>query len=163
MKPSVYKGVHMRSRTEARAAEWLEQQGWIWIYEPESFILETQYTPDFYLPEIDTLIEVKPAVFIHEVDRVRPLIERLRKPFAILSPGHANTFSVVDMFGPFPPCHPWNHGDHDPWGWRSSYPDEDSYEISVDSNGGRFPRNYIYMGPGCNLRRKFQKECPCTA
>lgn len=162
MKPTVYRGVPMRSKTEARAAEWMEQQGWEWIYEPESFILNVQYTPDFYLPQIDTLIEVKPAVFLHEVDRVRSLVEELGKTFAILSPGHANTFSVVDMYGPLPSCHPWNNGDETPWGWHSLDPDEDSFAISVDNNGGRYPCNYIYMGAGCQLRWMFGRDCPCT-
>lgn len=162
MKPTEYRGVQMKSRTEARAAQWIESFGWSWLYEPESFILDTQYTPDFYIPEIDTLIEVKPAVFLHETDRIRPLIERLGKTFAIISPGHANTFGVVDMFGPLPPCHPWNHGEESPWGWHSFDPDEDSFHISVDDNGGRYPRPYIYMGAGCHLRWLFGRECPCT-
>ena len=162
MKPTVYRNVQMRSRTEARAAAWLEQKGWTWIYEPESFILDTQYTPDFYIPEIDTLIEVKPAVFISETDRIRNLVEKLGKAFAILCPGHANTFFVADFYGPLPPCDPWNNGGEMPWGWHSESPEECSREIFLDDNGGRYPRNYIYMGAGCELRWQFGRDCPCT-
>lgn len=162
VKPTSYRGVLMRSRTEARAAEWLETNGWNWLYEPESFLADTQYTPDFYIPDIDTLIEVKPAVFIHETERIRSIVEKLGKPFAILCPGHANSFFVADLYGPLPPCDPWNNGEDSPWGWHSEAPDEYSREISVDNNGGRFPRNYIYMGAGCHLRWQFDRDCPCT-
>ncbi|QQL44088.1 hypothetical protein [Sulfuriroseicoccus oceanibius] len=162
VKPTTFRGVQMRSKTEATVAAWFEQQGWEWIYEPESLLDGIQYTPDFYLPQIDTLVEVKPVLFMKEVERAIPIVEKLKKTFAVISVGHANTVVVVDLFGLLDPCDPFNHGEKEFWGWHSEAPDEDQRTIYVDDNQQRFPMNYIYMGAGCNLRWKFGRECPCT-
>lgn len=67
-----YKGYRFRSRLEARWAVFFDTLGLKWEYEPEGF--ETKagwYLPDFYLPEMDLWIEVKPdrsAKKIHEDD-----------------------------------------------------------------------------------------------
>ncbi len=46
---------------EARTAYVFDQLELKWEYEPESFMLKNgiSYIPDFYLPEIDTWVEVK--------------------------------------------------------------------------------------------------------
>jgi hypothetical protein len=67
---------------------------------------------------------------------------------------------VIDFYGQLEGCDPFNDGDEDPWGWH--IPQMDAREISIDDNGGRYPRNYIYMGAGCKLRHRFGRECPCT-
>jgi hypothetical protein len=155
----------MRSRTEARAAEWFESLGWEWIYEPESLFSlgGVRYTPDFYLPGIDTLIEVKPLLFLHELTtEKRRLIERLHKQFALVAPAHANTFVIADLYGHLEGCDPYIHEGDEPWGWHSGAPTDDQRIIYIDDNGGRYPRNYIYMGAGCALRHQFGRECPCT-
>jgi len=88
----------MRSKTEARAAKWMEEMGWKWVYEPEALAGTSgaQYTPDFYLPEIDTLIEVKPLIFFHEFDQKRrAIIEGISKPFALICPSGNFGFDVV--------------------------------------------------------------------
>ena len=47
-RPTVYRGVQMRSRLEARYAAAMDYLGWEWIYEPGAFASQDgQYLPDF--------------------------------------------------------------------------------------------------------------------
>lgn len=75
-RPTVYKGIRMRSRLEAGFAAWLDANGFDWEYEPQAFASEAgQYLPDFRLAEIDVAgsaqgaacatayVEVKPDSF----------------------------------------------------------------------------------------------------
>jgi hypothetical protein len=61
---TIYNGIKMRSRTEARFAAYLDRLGVPWQYEPEAFASRVgQYLPDFMVgagsaPPI--VIEVKP-------------------------------------------------------------------------------------------------------
>ena len=63
-RPTIYAGIKMRSRTEARFAAYLDRLGVPWQYEPEAFASrDGQYLPDFVVsagsaPPI--VIEVKP-------------------------------------------------------------------------------------------------------
>ncbi len=51
-RPTTYKGVRMRSRTEARYAATLDVRGMEWEYEPQCFASEDgQYLPDFKVTE----------------------------------------------------------------------------------------------------------------
>lgn len=62
MKPiqTQYKGYHFRSRLEARWAVVLDHMNYAWEYEPEGFELSSgRYLPDFWLPEVETWVEVK--------------------------------------------------------------------------------------------------------
>lgn len=60
--PTQYKGIEFRSRTEARWAVFLDELGFKWEYEPEGYqLLSGWYLPDFWLPEIDSFLEVKPT------------------------------------------------------------------------------------------------------
>jgi predicted RNA-binding Zn-ribbon protein involved in translation (DUF1610 family) len=55
-----YKSSYMRSSYEITYAKWLDKQNIKWFYESKTFDLgNTTYTPDFYLPESDTYIEIK--------------------------------------------------------------------------------------------------------
>jgi hypothetical protein len=59
---TIYKGYRFRSRLEARWAVFFDALGIPWEYEKEGFNINGKYyLPDFYLPEIDTYIEIKPA------------------------------------------------------------------------------------------------------
>ena len=54
--------VTLRSTFELRVATYLNEQGWDWQYEPETFYIESldkTYTPDFYIPQLDAWLEVK--------------------------------------------------------------------------------------------------------
>lgn len=59
---TVYKGLRFRSRLEARWAVFFDTANIPYEYEPEGFELPdgTRYLPDFYLPEYDWYVEVKP-------------------------------------------------------------------------------------------------------
>lgn len=49
-RPTIYNGIQMRSRLEARVAAWLDSLGATWVYEPVAFASpEGQYLPDFEL------------------------------------------------------------------------------------------------------------------
>lgn len=61
---TIFKGYRFRSRLEARWAVFLDTLGLRWEYEPQGFELRdgTRYLPDFYLPNQETFVEIKPAV-----------------------------------------------------------------------------------------------------
>ena len=65
-----YKGYRFRSRLEARWAVFFDHLGLRWQFEPEGFDLTERglgyYLPDFFLPDLDYWIEVKPETFDDE-------------------------------------------------------------------------------------------------
>lgn len=60
---TAYNGCLFRSRLEARWAVFFDTLKIRWEYEPEGFELvnDRRYLPDFYLPEFDLWIEIKPG------------------------------------------------------------------------------------------------------
>ena len=62
-----YKGYRFRSRLEARWAVFFDALGLRWQFEPEGFDLSAHglgyYLPDFFLPDLNYWIEVKPENF----------------------------------------------------------------------------------------------------
>jgi hypothetical protein len=67
-KPTLYRGVRFRSRMEYSFAVWCDGKRVSWEYESATYDLGDGvfYTPDFYLPESNTIIEVKPAEHLRE-------------------------------------------------------------------------------------------------
>lgn len=75
-RPTVYNGIHMRSRLEAGFAQWLDERAVEWEYEPECFAnTDGQYLPDFLvrdvpfylggehgIPTYDVYFDVKPPI-----------------------------------------------------------------------------------------------------
>lgn len=61
--PTTYQGIEFRSRLEARVAAGMDRIGVVWEYEPEGFQIgpTERYLPDFYLPQADAWLEVKPT------------------------------------------------------------------------------------------------------
>jgi hypothetical protein len=57
-----YNGLTFRSKTEAKWALFMDIIGCKYIYEPEGYDLGDGvfYCPDFYLPDIETFLEIKP-------------------------------------------------------------------------------------------------------
>lgn len=57
-----YNGYRFRSRLEARWAVFFDAAGIEYQYEPEGFVLngDIPYLPDFYLPEFNAYVEIKP-------------------------------------------------------------------------------------------------------
>lgn len=63
MKPieTIYNGYRFRSRLEARWAVFFDVLGVTYQYEPEGFDIGGEwYLPDFYLPRLETYVEIKP-------------------------------------------------------------------------------------------------------
>lgn len=80
-RPTIYKGIQMRSRLEAGYAAWLDQWGFDWEYEPQAFASpQGQYLPDFLLKNVpeanvagrvsatDVYVEVKPTTGAVDLD-----------------------------------------------------------------------------------------------
>lgn len=93
-----YNGIRFRSRLEARWAVFFDAAGEKYEYEPDSFMLDGMgYVPDFYLPNHDLYVEVKPfreGAFL-EVSKTLGLIGTGRiKSLMILSnlPEGVNSF-----------------------------------------------------------------------
>lgn len=59
--PASYENTSYDSMTEARWAAYFDLAGMPYVHEPETFELSKKewYTPDFFLPEQDTYVEVK--------------------------------------------------------------------------------------------------------
>jgi hypothetical protein len=106
-----YAGCRFRSRLEARWAVFFDTLGVEWQYEPEGFDLPSgRYLPDFYLPALETYIEIKPVDFTKaESDKCHDLSVATRKFVLELSgdiPRH-DTFGVGgDFWIPEPGCEP---------------------------------------------------------
>lgn len=71
--PTLYKGIMMRSRLEAKYAAYFDHRGWRWIFEPLDLF---GYTPDFLvtIDDVETLVEVKPAT---KVGQLGPPVARI--------------------------------------------------------------------------------------
>lgn len=60
VKETEYKGILFRSRLEAKVAFFFDKAGIEWVYEPDRVVNgDSEYNPDFYLPELDDYVEVK--------------------------------------------------------------------------------------------------------
>lgn len=70
--PTEYGGVVFRSRLEARWACWLDALEITWVYESQGYDLgAARYLPDFTLPDIGLVIEVKPPCSIADREDIR--------------------------------------------------------------------------------------------
>lgn len=81
-----YSGVRFRSTLEADWALNLDQLDIAWQYEPQAFVLRSGkcYAPDFYLPDIDTWLEVK-GPGVPGLDKTAEFAKQLRplpEPYA---------------------------------------------------------------------------------
>lgn len=55
-----YAGCRFRSRLEARWAVFMDRLRVEWMYEPQGYLIDGKpYLPDFYLPKLDTFLEIK--------------------------------------------------------------------------------------------------------
>ena len=90
--PTMYKGVQMRSRLEARWAAFFDTVGWQWNYEPPEF---AGWIPDFQITTtgLPLLVEVKPAgdlADVHGQEAVRDIQRCLTgKPYESVILGNA--------------------------------------------------------------------------
>lgn len=60
---TLYNGYRFRSRLEARWAVFFDTLNVEYTYEPEGIVLQNgeYYLPDFYLPKLETFVEIKPS------------------------------------------------------------------------------------------------------
>jgi hypothetical protein len=85
-----YNDHFFRSRLEARWAVYFDSLQEKWDYEPEGFVLENgvKYLPDFYIPSLDSYVEVKPSINLEQDDMYGILdlykfdLENKWKPFS---------------------------------------------------------------------------------
>lgn len=86
-----YNGLLFRSRLEARWAVFFYAAGVKYEYEPDAFMIDGMgYVPDFYLPDYDLYVEVKPA-------REGALVE-VAKAFGLIGTGKIKHLLVLSTF-----------------------------------------------------------------
>ena len=75
-----YQGRYFRSRLESRWAVWFTEMAVKWDYEIVGYSIgDIRYLPDFYLPECDLHIEVKPRI-ITLAEKVR--LDKIKNQWA---------------------------------------------------------------------------------
>ena len=75
---TIYDGYRFRSRLEARWAVFFDAAGIEYQYEPEGYDLGDgiYYLPDFYIPDWDAFVEIKPSIeyqYNEKADRLAKL------------------------------------------------------------------------------------------
>lgn len=72
--PTRYNGILFRSKLEANWAEFFHRHKIVYAYEPEGLNLDgLLYLPDFYLPELRTIVEVKGIMDTTDRDKITRL------------------------------------------------------------------------------------------
>lgn len=100
--PTIYAGIKMRSRLEARWAAFFDLLGWPWVYEPIDL---NGYIPDFALrfPADPLLVEVKPAIRLADLWSYASRIPHLDEPMEIMVVGATpladHEYGVGEGFG----------------------------------------------------------------
>jgi hypothetical protein len=67
-------GCNFRSKFEWRVANRLEKEGIAWEFEPKVKIGDRTVLPDFYLPDFDIFLELRPAKLVDDA-----LIQKIRQ------------------------------------------------------------------------------------
>jgi hypothetical protein len=92
--PTYYKGITFRSRLEARWAIVFDELGIKWEYEPEGIEIDGShfsdpynlktfgYLPDFYLPELGCIVEVKGSLTKPEYWKLMRSVHQITGSFA---------------------------------------------------------------------------------
>lgn len=69
--------IAFRSKYEQKFANYLTDEGFVFEYEPYSFLLDSgSYTPDFYLPDSDLFVEVKGSWGFGSKSKMKRFIEQ---------------------------------------------------------------------------------------
>lgn len=117
-RPTIYKGIQMRSRLEASYAAWLDGCGFTWDYEPHVFADEKgQYLPDFRIKDFNLIgagpipnlyIEVKPTGWpgpghTQDLDRILAgkdmIVADKTSAFLLALPGDNCLFTIPEKSG----------------------------------------------------------------
>jgi len=108
-RPTIYKGIQMRSRLEAHYAQHLDAIGEKWAYEPRCFATDTgQYLPDFEIGD-HNYFEVKPYHVDHDAALKRMHVILDSDPDAYLTVVTTNG-DDMKSWGWAARCSPW-HGE----------------------------------------------------
>lgn len=87
--PTIYSGIHFRSKLEAQWAKFFDAMKIKWIYEPEGYQLSdgTWYLPDFYLPDSKQWFEVKGVMSNKDMSKISLLAKDSQKDVVVGLPG----------------------------------------------------------------------------
>lgn len=101
-----YKGKRFRSRLEAKWAVFMDELGVDWEFEPQGYRYKlhngSEYLPDFFLPNLDCLLEIKPRKPSRdEIDKAWVAVEATGKDLFILwgEPQDPSNVSYSDKEG----------------------------------------------------------------
>ena len=96
-----YNGYKFRSRLEARWAVFFDSLDLEYHYEPEGFILNSGnwYLPDFYLPELNLYVEIKPKKSEEIFKDLADFSLSTKKEIILLTANYFNSY--IDHFGYF--------------------------------------------------------------
>lgn len=65
--PTVYQGIRFRSKLESYVAKAFDRAQVKWVFEPRVRLEGRRYClPDFYLPDYDAFIEVRPSAMVDQ-------------------------------------------------------------------------------------------------
>jgi len=98
-----YRGIYFRSMLEARWAMFFDLIGLRYVYECVGMdVYGEWYLPDFYLPDSNAHVEIKPdCIGVEEQLRVDRLMKAWRgmKDYLLLIKGHPGQYAVSDCNG----------------------------------------------------------------
>ena len=81
-RPTTYRGTKMRSRLEARFAQYLDKGDLDWVYEPRAYAGKGgQYLPDFLIrePRLNIFVELKPDTDDNKIENAERLAKLMEK------------------------------------------------------------------------------------
>lgn len=97
--PTLYRGVHYRSRLEARWGVFFTEMKIAFQYEPKSFRMDndTYYLPDFFLTRVKRFCEVKPIPLSqYEISLCNQVTEQSRRDvLALVGPPDFKEYGVA--------------------------------------------------------------------
>lgn len=112
--PTEYRGTRFRSKLEANWARWLDDQKIRWAYEVQGFKMgDTFYLPDFWLPEIRTVLEIK-GILEPSLDKVFQLAAAAATMDVPVLVGMAPVGEQILTAHPAPATWAWSWGDDGP-------------------------------------------------
>ncbi len=99
-RPTIYRGTQMRSRLEARVAQWFDAHGVPWVYEPMCFADQRgQYLPDFRLDDFGLAGRRKRPIYVEaKPTRDQAKTARARMQIVLSSDPHADLLMVGPGF-----------------------------------------------------------------
>lgn len=98
-KKTLYRGIEFRSILETKVACFLDNLNIKWMYEPKTFFLSSgiPYIPDFYLPELETWLEVKGVIEPHNEEISRTFVKDEGTELLMISYSEHRWFSSKDL------------------------------------------------------------------